>query len=419
MMPSNIWNTFGIRTSPFFQEALDSSSNSLRPIDLFVGRAQEAEAALVRIVGRDSSRNLITGVAGVGKTTFIQHLKALLEKDHGFAVTTEHCRVPHDLSATTLGAELLRSVIRSLRAGLPPNRLESLAGFDTSRRLVEETERYARQVSLSVLGSGAGFGSGAQIDRPPFLPSQFHDALAELASSALREGIEGTVVHLNNLENLESNPMDAAQLFRDARDYFLVPGVHVLLGAVDSFPGAVLSTHAQVRSIFPPPMVLAALSFEEVSALLEKRIEYVAIDGMQPLLPVTLALVRDVFELFRGDLRGMFNALEEACFQALGTLRPEPLDVEDAHTALSPIYRRQLLLELSEAEVGHLVQLLRLGTEEFRQADTIDLLKISQGRVSGLFGTLERAQTIVPVRTEGRSQYYALSGRTLLAFEGA
>jgi hypothetical protein len=152
--------------------------------------------------------------------------------------------------------------------------------------------------------------------------------------------------------------------------------------------------------------------------LLVKRIEYLAIDGMQPVLPVTLALVRDVFELFRGDLRGMFNAVEEACFRALGSLRPEPLDVEDAHTVLSPIYHRQLLLELSEAEVGHLVQLLQFGTEEFRQADAIDLLEISQGRVSGLFDTLKRAQTIVPVRTEGRSQYYALSGRTLLAFEG-
>ncbi len=38
-MPTNIWNTYGIRTCPFFQEELDLSKRSLGPIDLFVGRS--------------------------------------------------------------------------------------------------------------------------------------------------------------------------------------------------------------------------------------------------------------------------------------------------------------------------------------------------------------------------------------------
>lgn len=417
-MIANIWNTFGIRTSPFFQEALDSSSNSLRPIDLFVGREVETREVLTRVAGRDSSRIVITGRAGVGKTTFIQHVKAQLDESQGLAVTSEHCRVPHDLSATTLGVELLRGVIRSLRARLPPGRLKSLAGFDTAHRLVEETTQYSRQVSLSVLGSGAGVGRGTQISRPPYQPGQFFDALTELASSALREGVPGIIVHLNNLENLEGDPREAAQLFRDARDYFLVPGMHVFFGAVDSFYGDVLAPHAQVRSIFPPPFALDVLSFEEVETLIKKRIEHLAIEGMEPLLPVEPSLLKDMFELFKGDLRGMFGALEEACFQALGSLRLEPIDIQDAYSVLTPIYLRQLKTELSDTEIGYLIRLLELGQAEFRQADAIDLLGLSQGRTSTLFQAFERAQTIVPVRKTGRSQFYALSGRTALAFEG-
>ena len=415
-MATNIWNTFGIRTSPFFQEALDLSRASLRPIDLFVGRADETEAVLRRVLGSDSNRIVIEGPPGVGKTTFIQHLKATLETEHGYAVSSEHCRVPHDLDATTLGVELLRSVLRSLRAVLPSGRLESIPGFEEARRLVEETERVAFQWNVSVLGSGGGLGGDRRAERPAFLPGQFQDALAQLAAGALDEGVPGIVVHLNNLENLEDEPTDAALLFRDARDYFLVPGLQVALGATDGFFGDVLATHAQVRSIFPPPTRLQPLAFDDLQLLLRKRIEYLAIDGMEPLLPVTPDLLQEMFGLFRGDLRGMFSALEESCLQALGALRPQPLDVDEARLVLAPLYRQQLLSELSEAEAAHLAQLAQFGLPEFRQADVIKPLGLSQGRTSTLFNALERAQAIVPTRKEGRSQFFALGGRTRLTF---
>ena len=415
-MATNIWNTFGIRTSPFFQEALDLSHASLRPIDLFVGRTGETETVLRRVLGSDSSRLVIEGAPGVGKTTFIQHLKATLGTDHGYAVASEHCRVPHDLDATSLGVELLRSVLRSLRAALPSGRLESIAGFPEARRLVEETERTAFQWNVSVLGSGGGLGGDRRAGRSAFLPGQFQDALAQLAASALDEGIDGVVVHLNNLENLEEEPSAAALLFRDARDYFLVPGIHIVLGATDGFSGGVLATHAQVRSIFPPPTCLAPLAFDDLRLLLRKRIEHLAIEGMESLLPVTPDLLRAMFDLFRGDLRGMFSALEESCLRTLGALRPEPLGVDEARLALAPLSRRQLLSELSRAEADHLAQLAQLQLSEFRQADVIEPLGLSQGRTSTLLSSLERAQAIVPTRREGRSQFFALGGRARLVF---
>ncbi len=414
-MAVNIWNTFGIRTSPFFQEALDISLASQRPIDLFVGRTDETEAVLRRVLGSDSNRIVIEGPPGVGKTTFIQHLKATLATEYGYAVTSERCRVPHDLDATSLGVELLRSVLRSLRMALPAGRPESVPGFEEARRLVEETERLALQWNVSILGSGGGLGGDRRTDRPAFLPGQFHYALGQLATGALGEGIAGIVVHLNNLENLDGTPADAALLFRDVRDYFLVPGLQVLLGATDGFSRDVLATHAQVRSIFPPPTRLLPLGFDDLQLLLDRRVAHLRIDDMDPQLPVTSELLKEMFDLFRGDLRGMFSALEEACLQALGSLRPDPLDTTEARAVLATLYRQQLFSVLSEAEAAHLAHIARLGLDEFRQADVIDSLGLSVGRMSTLFSALDRAQAIVPTRQEGRSQYFALGGRTLLA----
>ncbi len=414
-MATNIWNPLGIRTSPFFQEALDISESDLRPIDLFVGRADEAENVLQRTLGGDSTRLLVSGQPGVGKTTFIQHVKSRLASEHGFAVSSEFCRVPHQLSVTALGADLLRAVVRSLRNVLPGNVLETLGGFERTRALVEETERRARQWSVSVLGSGGGLGSDRKRHRPAFGPDQFQDMLAELCSGAMAQGVAGTVVHLNNLENLERDPEEASLLLRDARDYFLVPGLHLLLGATPDFHSRILSVHAQVRSVFRPPMALAPMKLEDVQEMLQRRLDHLRIGRQEVTPPVTSELVGQLHTLFRGDLRGMLGALEEACYQALGSLRPAPLGLEEALPVLAPLYQGQLVSELRRAELAHLERLAALGEKDFRQADVIDHLGLSQGRVSALFSRLERAQAILPIRSEGRSQYFVIAGRARLA----
>jgi len=222
-------------------------------------------------------------------------------------------------------------------------------------------------------------------------------------------------VHLDSLENLRQDPVEAAVLLRDARDYFFVSGLHMLLGATPEFSGGVLSTHAQVRSVFPAPNRLDALSLPEVEELLARRLRHLRIEGMDIVPPVTRELVRRAHELFLGDLRGMLSALEDACYRALGSLRPAPLGLEQAGPVLAPLYREQLARDLTPAELSHLRRLAELGLREFRQADVVESLGLSQGRVSVLFSALERAQAILPVRTEGRSRWYALGGRARLA----
>lgn len=414
-MATNIWNPLGIRTNPFFQEALDISESDLRPINLFVGRADEAEKVLQRTLGGDSTRLLVSGQPGVGKTTFIQHVKSRLAGEHGFAVSSEFCRVPHQLSVTALGADLLRAVVRSLRNVLPGKILETLDGFDRACALVEETEQRAWQWSVSVLGSGGGLGSDRKHHPPAFGPDQFQDTLAELCAGAMAKGVAGTVVHLNNLENLERDPEEATLLMRDARDYFLVPGLHLQLGATPEFHSRILSVHAQVRSIFPPPVTLAPMTLEEVQEMLQHRLDHLRIGRQKVTPPVTPELVGQLHTLFRGDLRGLLGALEEACYRALGTLHPAPLGLKEALPVIAPLYQGQLVNELSRAELAHLGQLAALGVKDFRQADVIDHLGLSQGRVSTLFSRLEQAQAILPVRSEGRSQYFTIAGRARLA----
>jgi len=414
-MATNIWNPLGIQSTPFFQEALDISDTGLRPISLFVGRSGEVDEVLKRIIGGQSSRIVVAGLPGAGKTTLIQYIKAQLAKQE-FAVSSEHCRVPHQLSATDLGVELLRSVVRSIRMVLPARRLKKLAGFEEARSLVEKTQSRVWQANAAVLGTGVGGGAGQKLHRPIFSPNQFQDALARLAAGSVAAGIPGIVVHLNSLENLEQDPSAAATLFRDARDYFLLPGLHVILGATLDFHGAVISKHAQVRSVFPPPLRLEALGFPEVRQVLERRYAYLRIEDMEVTRPVTWRLVEEFHRLFRGDLRGMLSALDETCYRVLGATSVAPLDREQVLPVLAGLYRNEFIADLTPTGLGHLERIASFAGEEFRQADVIDRLGVSQPRASAIFADLERAQAILHVRTDGPSRYYALTGRARIAF---
>ena len=149
--------------------------------------------------------------------------------------------------------------------------------------------------------------------------------------------------------------------------------------------------------------------------VLRKRIDHLTIEGMRSQTPVTWDLVREMFELFHGDLRGMFAALEEACFSALGSLRAAPLERAEARLVLAPLYREQLLRDLTATEIEHLAGLSQLDGLEFRQSDAMTRLGLSQGRISRLFGSLERSQAITSTRREGRNQFYCLAGRARLA----
>ncbi len=365
-----------------------------------------------RILGSNSSRFIIAGQPGTGKTSFIQHMKYQLANQHGFAVCSNHCRVPHNFSATELGVEILRSVVLSLKNALPLGKLEKLKGFKEARLLVEETDHRTWQLSLSAFGFGAGVGSENKYQPAHFVPGQFYDALSNISAATSAEGIAGIVVHLNNLENLEQDPKEAAFLLRDVRDLFLISGLHFLLGATSEFYTSVVTAHAQVRSIFPEPVSIEPMSFAEVKLLLERRYEHLQIEGMDFIPPVTWDLVKELHRIFLGDLRGMLSALEEAC---LRTLVVDPLSLNQALPYLAKYYTQQLTQNLSEAELMHLNRLAGLDIDEFRQADVRKHLKVSVGQVSKVFNQLERAQAIIRTRTQGRSQYYALSGRARLA----
>ncbi|KKZ11420.1 MAG: hypothetical protein TE42_08025 [Candidatus Synechococcus spongiarum SP3] len=146
--------------------------------------------------------------------------------------------------------------------------------------------------------------------------------LHNLLGYALAQGARDVLLHLNNLENISTDHgQKAADKLRAVRDQALMSeGLHlIVVGTTDAVGTAVLC-HPQVRSVFSEPLVLDALSLLEVEHLLQKRYKALQLDATcSHLAPVDAAVIRELYALFRGDLRAMLRALEDGVVELLIT----------------------------------------------------------------------------------------------------
>jgi hypothetical protein len=338
----NAWRLFNLRESPFFQEPLQAGTRY--PLSLFVGRAADTDRLLNKITrSPGSSRQTVRGAVGVGKSTLAQHVKAEILQD-GILSTPAPVSVGSALTLDQLCALVLRSVLDALISTTPQKpgvqrRLEKAPAIQRASQLVRIYQETAVQGGgVSVVGFGGSISRTTTLVTPSTATPSLviHGLLQELIGSA-REllGAQAILVHFNNLENLtEANAERAAALLRDIRDLcFMVDGFHWLIVGTEDAVRTVIDAQPQLATVFSTPPALAPLTEQELLELLRRRYTALRSDTSRAArAPAEPEAVAALYQLFRGDLRGTFTALDEATGELLGIGAggPEaPLTLED------------------------------------------------------------------------------------------
>lgn len=425
-IPANLpnhWNPYNLQESPFFQADLRPTGSG-RPLDLFVGREREAERLLARIGGASSSRETVEGQPGFGKTTLAQYVKARAA-EAGYASYPDPVSAAGVDTAETLLLRLLRYVYDTLTSRLGDAVLTDPV-IEASRRLIFDI----RVRDIKVAAQIAGFGLDREVvERTE--PAPFHSPLLsvpallkELPAVARRHGLRGIVVHLNNLENLTSDAERAqtATALRDLRDIFLIDGYHFILVGTSDAVRALITPHAQVRSVFGLSQPLAPLSRDEFLALLARRYSHLRLDPDAAVrAPVAHDAAAEVYRIYRGDLRGTLRALDAATQELIGYAGPPgtPVGAESLFSVLVPMLQAEADAALSEVLQDRFYSLHRMGVPEFTQRDLIDLWGITQGTVSEQLKELQRLGYVQETRRQGRQIWYTLTGpaRLILGIE--
>lgn len=425
-----VWNVYGLRGSPYFQEALQTT-HERRTLDLFIGRTAELADLRTFMHGRDSSRQAVTGVSGVGKTTLVQRLKADALAD-GYLTTDSLVPFLAGDTPEALFGRVLSGVYDTILANRP------MAGGGDAMQAAQQMVRAARLPTgggnVTVLGVGGGVTKGVTVVTPKDVLIDGPRVLRDLLALVRQSDARGLVLHLNNLENLSSADLDgAAELLLSLRDPMLMlDGLHVVLVGTTEAVHQVLNAHAQVRNVFKAPLVLGPLDVDEVHALLRARYDRWRMPGDQPpRSPVDDLVVDRLFDVFRGDLRGLLKALDDGVEECIGLGAPAdlpasvpgrargvpPVGLPELSRALQARYDAVMRSELEDARVIQLERWAATDPMQARtQSDLATLWQLTQGTVSTALAALEGAGYVITHPRRGKSAIqYSLAGKARLA----
>ena len=421
----NLWGLYNLRSSPFFQATLRADSQTT-PLHLFVGRQRERQLLLTTIGSSTSSRQAVAGRPGIGKTTLVQTVKADAQTE-GYWSSDEI--IP--ISARGAGAEgtsehllgqLLSGVYDAVLANCP-----TAAGpeVEAGQQLVRSIRLRGGGFTVSAFGFGAGGSQSESVATPPgALLLDGPRVLRDLLRYTIGQGASGIVLHLNNLENLsEADASRAADLLRGIRDQALLhDGLHLIVVGTTDAVRTVVQTHTQVRSVFSNPLVLEPLGLADVEQLLANRYEALQLDQSRPWhSPVETAVVVRLYELFRGDLRGMLKALEDGITALLGLTSAgaevAPVGLEDLLLTLLQRNQAELQEQLGDTAWERLLAWAQVDAAAVQtQAQLVELWQVKQPSVSQTLQQLIEAGAVEALPRRGREAIqYLMTGTARLA----
>jgi hypothetical protein len=431
---TNLWTLYNLRESPFFQEQLRSDPDARYPVELFVGRQREVArlVGVVREKAGSSSRQTVQGPPGRGKSTLVQQVKAILAKD-GFLSHPEAISVGSADSTQTLLLRIVKYVYGAILAAAPNAAIRDTPPMATARQLTLAFQGRAGGGGLSLPAvGGINLAVSTQYQTPQaalevLIPELLHE-LSALAREQL--GARGILLHMNNLEALSNADAEtAARIVQDLRDPLLMAeGFHtIVVGADEAIRSVVLSVR-QVRDVFSSARPLPPLTLPEILQLLERRYEHLRAEkGRPPRKPVDDDAVAELHTLFRGNLRGLLNALEDGAHTLIdyGFAGGAPMTRDQLRGVLRGRYQETLEAELTRGDVRLLQQVAEAGLfEGFTQSQLARVWDVSRATVSGHLKRWEGNEYITetePVETgrkRGRPERaYILSPVVRLAFE--
>lgn len=405
MSNSNIWEMYGLYSNPFTSEPLTLFSRDI-PIDMFVGREKELSIVKKIISSHSSSRILLVGNIGIGKTTFANYVRySKLEK--GFFTPFAEIGVmshwsPEDLMITTLSAiynTLNRMVEKKAKMDKElMKRLETMFGICRSRDMGG---------SISVLGSGVGINYGGSVGSPIVNSYMLIELMKEVVEELKKAGFQKVIIQYNNLELIpEMGDKRLKILFNGIREFIETPDTHFIFIGDKTIP-QFFSQIPRVEQVFQSPIILEPFTLEEIMAIIKKRIEVLTIkrEGVEikPLNPATSDAVSVLYDLYKGNVRDIMKSISTVVMEISKT---QPIQI-NGHTikrTLHGMAKERYLSQLNNTDLKILDIILRKG--ETTNKLISEKLKMQPQNVSNSLTNLKDALCIRLSRVEGRSRYY-------------
>jgi hypothetical protein len=196
------------------------------------------------------------------------------------------------------------------------------------------------------------------------------------------------------------------------RDAFLFEWSHWLfVGTTGIHEQIFRGKQGAAGSIIPVVVTLAALTPDEVVALLEKRYRHLR-NGFRFTEPVAPKEAAALYARYRGHLRGFLRLLSGAVQHHALLASGGSMRATQVVSTMAPTYWIDTLTTRITVQDAHLLAATITGQPydtEFRVADVVQRAVINQAHASRAVQRMVEQQVIHETRRHGKSVYYRVS----------
>lgn len=398
----NIWELYGLKTNPFFTDPLLLFGGEIDVRLGFVGREEEVRRLQTMIGSRGSSRIIVTGDVGVGKTTFVNYVRANAPKKIFFTPLREIGTQP-DWNGIDFILNTISAIYNTfkIRTDLDINSINKEISTKL-QLLVDIVEHKDRNFSIDVLGSGIGSGTTTSFSIPQMtiqsLTSFFNEVIKEIRKLCYEE----IILSYNNLELFESAQLK--KLFDSIRDFTQIKHVKfIFIGDHQVHQALTKRVHSVMSE---SPIVLSNLSIKEIKELLQKRMQYLESSGLKGIKPYNDEVISKLYSLYDGNLRSILNSLYSAIIElARDSTTPIILTPNEMKKILPFIAKKRWLNKLTEGEQEVLMCILR--EMPINNKKIAGILKKKPQNISPITNKLLDISAI-NTKTEGVEKYFSV-----------
>ncbi len=399
----NIWELYGVRENPFTTNPILVKGGTL-PQECFVGREEQIKR-LKRILGsRGGSRTLVYGDVGVGKTSFVNIVRAQAV-DAGYFTPFKEITVHADWGPDQFILNTLEAFYATLRMVGDSKPVSD----ETLRKLTvliefESPNQQSAGLTLGPVGASYGTGMAAAQVRPTLT---LYRLFAELVEEIRQHTRKEIVIHCNNLENLPTEHLRG--LFNQLRDFIQTPHVHFIFVGNQSVHAS-FQVMPRVSSILTDtPIQIGNLAIEEIRKVIQIRFEKLRIGpDITYVVPFTDGALDALYELFGGNMRYILNSFDAAIKEATGE-RPIRLDKALLASTLKKVAERRYLDKLPPRASHILLEAVK--HDEITNRHLSRKTKVARSNVSKYVKDLCERGCMYLRRKDGKDKYWSVEPR--------
>jgi len=326
-----MWLSLGFKNSPYDANALHVSKED---VELLVGREKEAVTFQTLLESAQHGVCTISGLPGVGKTSFFNIQQYLLENgeaDFGpkLLAARELCKIQPDDNVRSIALRALGSLLYSIDKYCKLKHISVPNETHKVNKWINQRPQSNISLGLEILGCGGSFGRSIEV---PSINDISFEGVQDVISCVVAEcinvlGFEGVFIGLDNIENLDESFLQRLLIsFRDT--LFTIPFAWWVLIGQSGLSSLIKTLDPRVAErLTGSGLELPPIGIDALHEAIEKRVlrffKSKKHDAIKAPLPTEIH--NYLYKASHGEIRFVFKYSSDVCLRFINKMRENVL----------------------------------------------------------------------------------------------